>query len=205
VRPVAHLVLACVLTACAPRRVQVPAPAATEPSNYIDLQPGWRLHVVTPILRSGGYRLQPVDRQTGGNTIAVSTGGDFLGYETAYYAVRACGRGVRVEFSTAEITQDGKTALQPQPVAHLFQLPRNARYVRLIYLLRTSQADHDMAVVATGEMDTLAMLTYQVQADPSSGCRSDSASFCSWIPAGIAVRPEIQKDVDGVTQWVPAR
>ena len=63
---------------------------------------------------------------------------DFLGYETAYYAVRARGRGVRIEFSGAEMSQDGKTTLQPKPVAHLFQLPRNARYVRLIYLLRTS-------------------------------------------------------------------
>ena len=204
-RSVPQLVLACVLTACAPRRVQVTTPAATEPSTYIDLQPGWRLRVVTPILRSGGYRLQPVDQQADGKTIAVSTGTDFLGYEIAYYAVRARGRGVRVEFSAAEISQDGKTTLQTQPVAHLFQLPRSARYVRLIYLLRTSQADHDMAVVATGEMDTLATLTHQVQADPSSGCRSESARFCSWIPAGIAVRPEIQKDVDGVNQWVPAR
>jgi hypothetical protein len=205
VRSVPHLVLACLLTACAPRRVQVPIQAAAEPSTYIDLQPGWRLRVVTPILRSGGYRLQPVDQQADGDTIAVSTGTDFLGYETAYYAVRARGRGVRVEFSAAEISQDGKTAMQPKPVAHLFQLPRNARHVRLIYLLRTSQADHDMAVVATRELDALATLTHQVQTDPSSGCRSDRAGFCSWIPAGIAVRPEIQKDVEGVNQWVPAR
>jgi hypothetical protein len=62
-----------------------------------------------------------------------------------------------------------------------------------------------MAVVATREMDTLATLTHQVQTDPSSGCRSDRISFCSWIPAGIAVRPELQKDVDGVNQWLPAR
>ncbi|MCU1274358.1 MAG: hypothetical protein JWO48_1789 [Bryobacterales bacterium] len=204
-RPISQLVLACALTACAPRRVQVPTPAATEPSDYIDLRPGWRLRVVTPILRSGGYRLQPVDQQASGNTITVSTGTDFLGYETAYYAVRARGRGLRVEFSSAEISQDGKTALHPQPVAHLFQLPRNARYVRLIYLLRASKADHDMAVVGATEMDALDVLTHQVQADPSSGCRSDSRSFCSWIPAGIAVRPEVQTDVDGVNQWVPAR
>src|ERR1700731_180550 len=118
------------LTACAPRRVQVQAPAATEPLSYIDLQPGWRLRVVTPILRSGGYRLQPVDQQANGNRITVSTGADFLGYETAYYAVRARGRCVGVEFSAAEINQDGKTELQSQPVAHLFRLPRNARYVR---------------------------------------------------------------------------
>jgi hypothetical protein len=205
VRPVPQLVLACVLTACAPRRVQVPSPAATEPSGYIDLQPGWRLRVVTPILRSGGYRLQPVDQQATGNTITVSTGEDFLGYETAYYAVRAHGPGVRIAFSSAEISQDGKTALQPQPVAHLFQLPRNTTYVRLIYLLRTSKADHDMAVVAATKMDALDGLTHQVQADPSSGCRSDSRSFCSWIPAGIAIRPEIQSEVDGVNQWAPAR
>jgi hypothetical protein len=110
-----------------------------------------------------------------------------------------------VEFSSAEISQDGKTARQPQPVARLFQMHWNARYVRLIYLLRTSQADHDMAVVAATEMRALDVLTHQAQADPSSGCRSDSRRFCSWIPAGIAVTPEVQKDVDGVNQWMPAR
>jgi hypothetical protein len=62
-----------------------------------------------------------------------------------------------------------------------------------------------MAVVAAKDMEALDILTYRVQADPSGGCRSDSRSYCSWIPEGIAVRPEVQKSVNGIDQWEPVR
>ena len=45
--------LAIVLTGCAARKARV-APAAVDRPDYIDLQPGWRLRVVTPVLKSDG-------------------------------------------------------------------------------------------------------------------------------------------------------
>ena len=207
-RLVLSLALASVLTGCAARspRVSTQAAAVRPDFGYIDLQPGWRLQVVTPIVRSGGYRLRAGDQQMNGNTMTLSVGSDFLGYETAHYAVTARnGAGVRVEFNSAEVTKEGQTSPQPRPVAHLFRLPRGARFVRLIYLVRMSAADHDMAVAAAGDTYTLELLTKRLLAGPAEACRSEGRSFCSWIPQGIAVVPEVRRTVDGVWQWVPVR
>jgi hypothetical protein len=82
------------------------------------------------------------------------------------------------------------TEAQPQSIAPLFRLPFAARLVRLIYLIRVSQSDHDMAVVAAGDIDALNALTLRVQSDPAGACHDEPATFCSWVPQGIAVRAE---------------
>jgi hypothetical protein len=199
----AALAWALSLSGCAVRHTPAPA-AAIQPVNpgYIDLEPGWRLRVVTPILKSGGYRLNFTDETTSVNTITLSPGDDFLGYEVAYYAVKARHG---LEFASAETTREGRTAPQRHPVAHLFQLPRGARHVRLIYLVRASRADHDMAVAAAKDMDALDALTRRVLANPMDACDVGGGAFCAWIPAGIAVVPQIPKTIDGATEWVPAR
>lgn len=174
--------------------------------DSIDLEPGWRLRVVTPILKSGGYRLRPLDQQTSGNTVTLSTGGEFLGYEVSYYAVGARNRaGVRVKFSSAEITREGRTDAQPRPLLRLFPVPHDFRYVRLIYLTRMSQADHDMAVATAGRRDALDRLTQQVLTSPNDACRSGSGIYCTWVPSGIAVVPEVRRMAGGIAQWLPAR
>jgi hypothetical protein len=183
----------------------VPAPAP-QPGTYIDLQPDWRVRVVIPILKSGGYVLRELATQTDGKTVTVDTGGDFLGYEIAYYAVRRRrGGGVRIEFASAEGTRNGLTASETKSIAPLFQLPRSARYVRLIYLIRVSQVDHDMAVVAARDIGSLNALTLRVQANPGESCRDGRDEFCSWVPQGIAVRHEVGRIVEGVTTWTPTR
>jgi hypothetical protein len=170
-------------------------------SSFIDLQPGWRLRVVTPMLKSGGYRLQPSAQQVSGNTVTLSAGSDFLGYEVSYYAVKAR----RVEFVSAQVTRGGTTVPQAQPIVRLFELPRGMRHVRLIFLLRVSQADHDMAVAAAKDIAALEALTSRVLANPADGCRSSASATCKWIPAGIAVVPEVQKAGAVADQWAPAR
>lgn len=191
------------MAGCASRSARVPSPV--QRGDSIDLLPGWRLRVVTPILRSAGYRLKALNEQTENNTITIA-GSDFLGYETAYYAVKArrC-RGVRVEFTSAERNQNGETRSEDRPLVRLFELPRRARYVRLIYLLRSSRADHDMAVVAATGTKSLETLTEQLEADPAGSCRSSKSAYCSWIPDGIAVRAEVQKSAHGEKQWEPVR
>jgi hypothetical protein len=191
-RRVTGLVLALLpLSACAPRIAQAPAPP-TGPSYYIDIQPGWRLRVVTPILKSGGYQLK-----TGGapGSTTLQAGPDFLGYEIAYYSVGAH----RIEFAAAEVHKKDIVAPAAQPLQPLFRLPEHVRYVRLIYLVRVSDADHDMAVVATHKREALDPLTAQVRANPGN-CRDERETFCSWIPIGIAVTPEMRS----AEQWVPA-
>jgi len=168
-----------------------PLPAVPDPSTYIDLQAMWRVRAVIPILKSGGHVLNATQRQTEGNTVTLSTGGDFLGYEIVYYDVEEReGGGVRIAFRSAEIVQGEVTEAQPQSIAPLFRLPFAARLVRLIYLIRVSQSDHDMAVVAAGDIDALNALTLRVQSDPAGACHDEPATFCSWVPQGIAVRAE---------------
>lgn len=196
------LASAVLATGCAARHAPAPA-AAPQPigRGYINLQPGWRLRVVTPILKSGGYRLTTFGETTVGNTITLTVGDDFLGYETAYYAVKPHG----VDFVSAETTRDGRTTAHPRPLVRLFELPRGMRHVRLIYLVRVSQADHDMAVAAAKDTPALEVLTERVEANPTENCHSGSGVFCAWIPSGIAVVPQSSRTIDGGVEWVPAR
>ena len=193
----------CALAGCAARNVRQPV-TALKPNgmSYIDLAPGWRLRVVTPILKSGGYVLQPSSETREGHTVTLSVGKEFQGYEVAYYTVK---RRNGLALASAEVTRDGTTSPQREPVAHLFELPRGVRYLRLIYLVRVSHADHDMAIAAARNMDDLAALTQRVESDPAHACRAEQEPFCAWIPKGIAVVPEVPKKIEGGVEWVPAR
>jgi len=160
--------------------------------------------VVTPILKSGGYRLAATRAQETGNTITVT--GDFIGYETAYYAVKRSSRGrVTVEFLSAEVSRDGEITVQSKPYVRLFALPGPVRFVRLIYLTRVSHSDHDMAVLAARRRDMLEKATQQVDADPAGACKMGRGISCQWVPSGIAVRAEMRKTATEPAEWIPAR
>jgi hypothetical protein len=137
--------------------------------------------------------------------VTLSAGEDFIGYETAFYGVHPRkGGGVRLEFTSAEVTKEGEKTLQSHPQVQLFRLPRKAKFVRLFYLKRLSQADHNMAVVASNKMDVLEMCTSDIQRNPADACDGKRDCFCTWVPPGIAVRPEVPTDGDGVESWAPA-
>ena len=162
----------CSLFGCASRRAPLlPITPAVETTHtgYITLQAGWRLRVITPILKSGGYQLKTtVSNQTGSN-ITLSAGPDFIGYETAYYAVEQTPPGaIRVKFLSAEASKDGVKRAETKPLVRLFDTPRNARFVRLIYLKRVSESDHDMAVLSASRQDALEMATRNVETDPAA-------------------------------------
>ena len=162
--------------------------------------------MITPLTKSGSFQVATTEQSTVGNTITLSASDDFLGYQTAYYSVGPRSRtGVRIAFISAEDTKSGVTGTsQAIPALPLFQLPRDVRHVRLLYVTRKSRTDHDMAVLAAKNQELLAFLTTDVQKDPAF-CRSTHGVFCSWIPAGIAVRLELRKTVSGAEQWLPVR
>lgn len=183
----------------------LPSSAANSDADYVELRTGWRLCIVTPLLKSGGYQVKVADEQVSGNTIRFSAGEDLRGYETVFYSVRPEGTGGgRLEFTSAEVTKNGEKVQQPGPHAPLFLLPPNMRFVRLIWTKRVSQADHNMAVVAADEPSALDILTHEVQMGQST-CKSDAHSFCFWVPTGIAVRPEVRRTAGGAEYWAPAR
>jgi hypothetical protein len=160
---------------------------------------------VTPLLKSGGFVLPKLVPQVSGNTVTLSDGGELEGYETAYYVVGPHPKGgVRISFASAEVTKQGVSTPQPRPTLPLFELPSGARFVRLVFLTRVSQVDHDMAVLATRDVAALDRLTVKVQADPGA-CASSGHNYCAWIPVGIAVRPEARAAGTGAERWNPVR
>jgi len=200
--PLCLAVTAAVLGCAA--RVPRPQPAPIVPRSYVDVQPGWRIRVVTPILKSGKYLPEFKETTIVGGTVEITTGDDLIGYETSYYAVTP-GRnfGVAIAFVSAETTISGETSRQPQPRVRLFDFSVSAQYVRLVFLTRVSRADHNQAIVAASDMAALDNLTEQVEADPAANCKSQGGSSCMWVPEGIAVRPE-KPDPAHRKNWIPA-
>lgn len=154
------LFAAIFLTGCASRTTRVSIPSSENArlqSSYIDLQPGWRLRVVTPLTKSEIYEVAPDEGKREGGMITLAAGGDFLGYETSFYTVRPQGRkGVRIQFASGEQTKNGITSVEAHRQLQLFDLPRGDKYVRLLYLARVSRRDHNMAVIAARRRQLLA-------------------------------------------------
>jgi hypothetical protein len=85
----------------------------------------------------------------------------------------------------------------------LFDLPSDARFVRLLFETRVTPTDHDQGIVAAPTMEKLEALTAKVQADPGHNCTANPQSFCSWVPIGIVVQPE-ERSPRHSKQWIPA-
>lgn len=202
-----HLPLCVAVTAaflgCAARVPHTEPPPAIGRS-FVDLQSGWRIRTVTPILKSGKYLPEFKETGVSGGTVEFATGDDLIGYETSYYAV-VPGKesGIAIAFVSAEATISGKRSRQPEPRVRLFDFSPRAQYVRLVFLTRVSRADHNQAILAASDITTLDNLTQQVEADPAANCTSQGGSYCQWVPEGIAVRPE-KRDPAHRRQWIPA-
>lgn len=113
-----------------------------------------------------------------------------IGYRTAHYLVTGTRtRGVRLRFVSAESTIDGHSTPETQSPSLPFRLPPRTMHVRLVYLIRASVADHDMAILAAKNIEQLDAFTEEFRRNPAI-CGERAKIFCSLTPAGIAVGPE---------------
>jgi len=173
--------------------------------SYVDLQPGWRIKVVAPILSSGGFKVRTEEVHNSDGTVSLRTEKGFQGYETDYYHVSSPEDGrPTVTFDTAEfVGTNGKKARKPKPVFPLFEFTGNIKYVRLLFLTRVAENEHDGAVLASSSLADLDTLTSLVESNPSTNCKAQPDGLCSWIPEGIAVQPE-KRDPQNPKAWIPA-
>jgi hypothetical protein len=172
--------------------------------SYLDLQLGWRVRTVTPLLKSGKYVPEFKSSKNANGVVELSSGNDLLGYETSDYSVVSGeGGGVKLIFSSAENFIDGKASPQSQPRVHLLDFPPSAKFIRIVFLTRVSSSDHNQAILAATSLATLDALTQQVEADPSENCKSEGETRCVWVPQGIAVRAE-KRDPVHHKSWIPA-
>ncbi len=136
----------------------------------MDLQPDTQLRIVVPVKVTGSPNL--------------------IGYDISHYAIQKQKDGkVRLRFTTAEITRNGKTVEEMNAPTLPFPLPDESLYIRLVYLTRSSQADHNMAITTAKKMELLNTFTNDLKQNPTA-CKSNALISCTWVPAGIAVRPE---------------
>lgn len=156
--------------------------------SYIDLKAGWTVRIVMPLLNSGELRSEVLPQKTVGNTISLSAS-NFIGYTSSRYAVTGKDGEVLLTFVSAEESREGKTAQLTGAPTLPFNLPPKPQHLRLLYLVRVSQADHNMAIIAAKHLDALNTFTNRLREDPSV-CHSDNQIFCSWVPLGVAVRTE---------------
>jgi hypothetical protein len=176
------------------RRLTTPIPSsAPSDSSYLDLTPGSTLRILIPLWKAGQARNGFGPAQVKGNTIALSAN-NLLGYEFAYYSVigRRNGR-VQLKFASVEVSKDGQRVPQATAPALPFTLPQKSGFIRLVFLVRVSQSDHNMAIVAAGSRSALDSITRLLKQDPTA-CQRSKTIFCTSVPEDIAVRPELPGD-----------
>jgi len=180
----AGLAFPLILASCS-RNVHAPVPALARDNSYRDLRPG-TLRIVVPL----GNTPDNIKCQSAqGQPLTCMTVGP-VGYEIARYTILAARGGrVRLKFESAATTRDGDTVSEPRAPELPFRLPKKAAYTRLIYMLRASESDHNMAIAAADRMDILDDITKRVRADPAA-CRTAPDVLCSWVPPHVAVRAE---------------
>lgn len=190
------LLLLCVgimtaLTGCSRRTVRVPnTPNERAADNsYLDLKPGGTLCILVPLLKSKGSVPSVVSASREEKIISVAAP-DFVGYEVSYYSIKGSSNGiVQLKFKSAEVSRNRRTVQELNPPALPFKLPQRPAHIRLVYLIRASQADHNMAILASKQLPALNAFTKQLKQSPTV-CGQDEKVFCTWVPAGVAVRPE---------------
>lgn len=176
-------------SACAPKPATLSTPQTVRVNDsFMDLTAGNTLRIVIPITSTGGP-VAPQSVATTGNTITLSAA-DLIGYQTSYYRLEERShRYLRLQLTSTEVTREGRTVQNQQPSALPFHLPTRARYIRLIYLIRGSQSDHNMAVAASNSFAALEDFTSRLRQSPEL-CVTGRTIFCTWVPSGVAVRPD---------------
>ncbi len=185
------------LVSCSLQRSGHQPPAAPERA-WIDLQPRWRIRVVAPLPDAAKFSTLPESACGGTITMQAPPG---FGYNTYLFALDPRrGGGVRLRFLSATATVAGKSSPATQPRPRLFDFPARFRYLRVFYLVRSSAADHDMAIIAAQTPQARDALTQAVRANPAQ-CRPAPDATCSYLPPGVAVVPE--RPAPGAPGWVP--
>ena len=178
-------------------------------SGYVDILPGMALRCVTPLLKSAGYVLPTPPTLSPptapGQTIEIRTGGNFLGFETAYFSVGSSTEGLTIQPVSIERMIDGKKETSDEPANTFLYALRShpAKWLRLVFLTRASGADHDMAILAANTQAELDDGAKRLQSTPNARCSVGESAACVWVPAEIAVRPEIAISANGVPTFVP--
>jgi hypothetical protein len=159
--------------------------------NFVELLPGARVQVITPIRRPGAAPAatdEPVQVSGEGYHLQVDmkAPADLIGFETAWYDLvpKLNSRGATFVPASVQVNVEGKVEDRPAPAVNLLQFAPEIGYYRLFY-----KADQT-AVLA------LASTRAALPLDP------DACASCFPIPRGIGINPAMRIEVNGVATSV---
>jgi hypothetical protein len=154
-------------------------------TGFVRLEPGFRIRTIAPLLKGGGYRLKGAEEVPSGNSLTIRTGSEFMGMETAYYAVagKRGASGVRVELVSVEQMIDGKRRPAAAPGERFLDLPSWADHIRLFFLTRAARSDNDVTIIGARSA-ALIDGDPAIPADPDNYCkRAGEDVACRKIPS----------------------
>uniref|UniRef100_Q01UQ1 Lipoprotein n=1 Tax=Solibacter usitatus (strain Ellin6076) TaxID=234267 RepID=Q01UQ1_SOLUE len=163
--------------------------------NFVELLPGTRLQVVSPVLSSGTTldaapeSPMKVSGKDTSITVEMQAPANLIGVETAWYDLIAKpgGRGSTIVPTSARVTIGGQAEDRTGPAVNLFRFPPEAAFYRLFY-----KADES-------EVLALAPTRAALPADPDT-CGQPA---CFPIPRGVGVNPYMRIEVNGAPLTVP--
>jgi hypothetical protein len=173
--------------------------------GIVDLLPGYRLKLVSPILREGAPA-EPSALTAGSVTgsdsnlsVSLKSSPDFLGYEVSWYEVQRTGALV---FDTAESHLGQQVIPGRTPRINYFSFPATAAHYRLFYLTRVSQADHNAALLAAPTPAELIRQTAAFTGDPTA-CDKAPRQTCITLPKDVGLTVCIAVTMNGASYDVP--
>ena len=175
-------------------------------SNLVEIDPGVRLQIMTPIVKEGAAPDAPLIEATttvSGSPdtgIAVNINGRFtdnvLGYETTWYSVQPKNRlpGVTVAPTSTERHIGGTTDNPAQPIRNYFQSLNEASFYGLFY--KGGQTEFTALIVGGVTKADLDRRTKILEADTAS-CELLKNEMCVVIPKRAAVNPMVLVTLNG--------
>jgi hypothetical protein len=180
-------------------------------SNYertgaVNLEPGFRLKVLAPLLKPGFQEVkvvQPANPSAGPLEMTVE---GLEGYETAYYAVQPRDGG-GVQFALASVEQNRMDVVTHASEAGAFQLhvDPSARFFRLMFLRRASVADRDISLLGAPQWSLLLDSAHRFDtiAGTVDDCGKVSGLSCVAVSKQVAILAEVGIEANGQTVYLP--
>ena len=172
----------------------------------INLEVGFRLKVVAPLLKPGYTAIKTeLSPNSKPGSLEVNVEG-LEGFETAYYMVRPR-HGGGLEFALLSVEQNrvGVLTTSPKPVAFQFSKAPKAEHYQLMFLRRVSIADRDIALLGAPSWKLLLDTAHRFDTVPGAvnDCDKVSGLDCVAMTKQSAINSETGVLANGKMVYVP--
>jgi len=168
-------------------------------AGYIDLAPGFRLEVISPIVRPGTPEGEPLVQDAGvdGNdrslNVTLKASPNLVGHETAWYRLtQKAEGGSRIAAVSAVATIRGIAMPLEEPGTNHFKFGADSGYYRLFFKPEQQRA----VIVGVASRAALPLDT--------DSCGKPGGPECTTMPQHVGVNPYLEVSVNGKPLAVPA-